>query len=276
MTTKPQSTTEPNNDRDIARVHAINCVAYQQGEQYCSCGAIHQPHTLIEKGEPVAGSCQWCDKGDRAHFLDADGTLVSITGNDGVLCHAHEEYWWPCMRFGVEIRSARISSVSAPPVADNALDVTDLLPSDEKGRICECRCHGYHEVRRATCPHCAGDNSEGPTGCLDDGDALSEALRQIPEDRLNEILSSELKTGDVCEKCESAIVQAFKLISEAINTPASAAPVVDALCTALETAINSVECSSVDSDTREELPWYKQAHEALRLAGRPWKGICHE
>lgn len=57
-------------------------------------------------------------------------------------------------------------------------------------------------------------------------------------------------------------------------SPASAA--VDALCMALETAINSVECGSIDSNTGEELPWYKQAHEALRLAGRPWKGIRHE
>jgi|SRR6185369_13481793 len=44
---------------------------------------------------------------------------------------------------------------------------------------------------------------------------------------------------------------------------------IDARCTALETAINTVECASIGPDG-QELPWYKQAHEALRLAGRPW------
>ena len=38
-------------------------------------------------------------------FLDGDGVLVSITGNAGTMCHAHEEYWWPCLRFGVEVHS---------------------------------------------------------------------------------------------------------------------------------------------------------------------------
>lgn len=85
-----------------------------------------------------------------------------------------------------------------------------------------------------------------------------------------------------CARCEAQIRKDVDAAPDDMikrwnaRAPTSAAPVVDALCTALETAINSVECSSVDSDTREELPWYKQAHEALRLAGRPWKGIRHE
>jgi hypothetical protein len=45
---------------------------------------------------------------------------------------------------------------------------------------------------------------------------------------------------------------------------------VDALCSALETAINTVECASLGADG-EELPWYRQAHTALELAGRPWR-----
>lgn len=35
-----------------------------------------------------------------------------------------------------------------------AANITDLLPSTPEGQICECRCHGYHEVRAATCVHC--------------------------------------------------------------------------------------------------------------------------
>lgn len=46
---------------------------------------------------------------------------------------------------------------------------------------------------------------------------------------------------------------------------------LNALCDALETAINTVECASIGLDG-EELPWYKQAHKALALAGRPWTG----
>lgn len=34
--------------------------------------------------------------------------------------------------------------------------------------------------------------TEGPTGCSDDGDSLSHALRQIPRERLNQILKEEL------------------------------------------------------------------------------------
>lgn len=34
------------------------------------------------------------------------------------------------------------------------------------------------------------ETDEGPTGCLDDGDPLSLALRTIPHDRLNEILDA--------------------------------------------------------------------------------------
>lgn len=47
---------------------------------------------------------------------------------------------------------------------------------------------------------------------------------------------------------------------------------INELCDALETAINTVECASIDTTSGEELPWYKQAHHALELAGRPWKG----
>lgn len=46
--------------------------------------------------------------------------------------------------------------------------------------------------------------------------------------------------------------------------------IIDQLCDALKTAINTVECASLDKNG-QELPWYKQAHAALRTAGRPWQ-----
>lgn len=49
---------------------------------------------------------------------------------------------------------------SLPPAkASNSekvtFSVTDLLPSTPDGKVCECRCHGYHEVRATSCQHCA-------------------------------------------------------------------------------------------------------------------------
>lgn len=41
----------------------------------------------------------------------------------------------------------------------------------------------------------------------------------------------------------------------------------DALMEALQTAINTVECASIDPQTGEELPWYRQAKAALDKIG---------
>lgn len=43
---------------------------------------------------------------------------------------------------------------------------------------------------------------------------------------------------------------------------------VSTLCDALEVAINTVECDSLDAQGNE-LPWYAGAKKALALAGRP-------
>lgn len=59
--------------------------------------------------EDTAPACKWCAQGNVPKVLDSDGTLVSITGNAGTLSHAHEEYWWPCLRFGVELRAPATS-----------------------------------------------------------------------------------------------------------------------------------------------------------------------
>lgn len=46
------------------------------------------------------------------------------------------------------------------------------------------------------------DNTEGPTGCLGDGDDLSLALRKISPERLDEILREELDIHH-CPHCHS-------------------------------------------------------------------------
>ena len=38
---------------------------------------------------------------------------------------------------------------------------------------------------------------------------------------------------------------------------------VEAIAQALETAVNTVECASIDPVTKQELPWYKMAKAAL-------------
>lgn len=71
--------------------------------------------------------CPWCAEGDKPKFLDADGTLVSITGNDGVMCHAYDDSWWPCMKFGVEMHCARVSADSVAPVVDHGERAKQLV-----------------------------------------------------------------------------------------------------------------------------------------------------
>jgi len=59
------------------------------------------------------------------------------------------------------------------------------------------------------------------------------------------------------------------------NRLAAGLGAVNSLCSALESAINTVECASTGPDD-EELPWYTRAKAALLLAGRPWTGERHE
>lgn len=52
----------------------------------------------------VGGDCKWCAEGSVPKFLDNDGVNCAISHDVGTLCHAHEEYWWPCLRFGRELK----------------------------------------------------------------------------------------------------------------------------------------------------------------------------
>jgi len=41
--------------------------------------------------------CSWCERGEKPKELDQDGVLTSITGKPGYLCHAQDDFWWPCV-----------------------------------------------------------------------------------------------------------------------------------------------------------------------------------
>lgn len=59
--------------------------------------------TADEASDLVAGQppCQWCATGNASQILDDDGTLSSVSGNQGILSHAAGEYWWPCVQLGM-------------------------------------------------------------------------------------------------------------------------------------------------------------------------------
>lgn len=67
------------------------------------------------EGEVPAEPCKWCAKGNTPKVVDDDGTLVSITGRAGTLSHCYEEYWWPCLRFGIELHTTLSTSTVAQP-----------------------------------------------------------------------------------------------------------------------------------------------------------------
>lgn len=152
------------------------------GKSPPSCEATLQS----EKLEP----CKWCEKGDRPHFLDSDGTLVSITGNEGVLSHAHEEYWWPCLKFGVELRCSRAPVVA--PQGDAATRIAQILNED---RCMWCGGKTEHEpdcdhgvrpspvsspVDHDSCPHWREGDSDNCVWCGDDLGPTSEADVSTP------------------------------------------------------------------------------------------------
>lgn len=59
--------------------------------------------------EAAEQNCKWCDDAVLGYpqFLDRDGVLCSISGEPGILSHAYDDSWWPCLKFGVEMRCSR-------------------------------------------------------------------------------------------------------------------------------------------------------------------------
>lgn len=49
-------------------------------------------------------TCRWCAKGQMPNFLDEDGTLCAVSGRSGILSHAWDDKWWPCLKFGRALR----------------------------------------------------------------------------------------------------------------------------------------------------------------------------
>jgi len=40
--------------------------------------------------------CEDCEKGASLKLLDRDGVLSDLSGEPGIWCHAHEEFYWAC------------------------------------------------------------------------------------------------------------------------------------------------------------------------------------
>lgn len=90
---------------------------------------------------PVDTPCKWCNDGDTPKLLDCDGTLITITGKPGVLCHAYDVYWWPCLRFGAELRTQPQPSLSdAIKEVEKMRDEWDSIPTEGH----DVHVDGYH------------------------------------------------------------------------------------------------------------------------------------
>lgn len=100
-------------------------------------------------------------------------------------------------------------------------------------------------LRRTDCSHAKGKKCSRCCDCLD---------------------CKDIRTSDAL-----AVMEAEQLTDADVDK-FLAAEIVKELCIALEVAINTVECASLDKDGNE-LPWYKGAKKALEAAGRPWTGI---
>lgn len=105
-------------------------------------------------------------------------------------------------------------------------------------------------------------------------DAIEDAKTAIREERahVDDPYAAATFINAIARKCcprQYAVRKGKDMHLVTNNEPR--ANVISELCGALETAINSVECASIDQ-AGEELPWYKQALNALESAGHPWTG----
>lgn len=106
-------------------------------------------------------ACRWCAQGDKPKFLDADGTLVSITGNEGILSHAYDDSWWPCLKFGVEMRCTRISAASAAPTVDEDLVMPETAFLINEPSVIDCAvCGGRFPLPETVIAKNAGGKPE--------------------------------------------------------------------------------------------------------------------
>lgn len=62
------------------------------------CQAAAVPCFVKQLGSQPRGSCDWKNHAkDPPQWLDEDGTLLSVSGaKSGDLCHAQDDFWWPC------------------------------------------------------------------------------------------------------------------------------------------------------------------------------------
>lgn len=84
--------------------------------------------------------CSWCEQGDKPEYLDQDGVLVSLTGKPGYLCHAQDDFWWPCVpsirQAALAARDKELEEVRAGHQVVRV--IFDGLLNHESGRFIEC------------------------------------------------------------------------------------------------------------------------------------------
>jgi hypothetical protein len=114
---------------------------------------------------------------------------------------------------------------------------------------------------------------EGPTGCLDDNDELSQALRQITPERLNEILRNELHGGaDEAERQDPqtlyAMFEEWRLRFPERHRPERGAPETELLSDAWIAGFakhHKITCAAVRAGSVEPLFTEGNRAEAIRL-----------
>lgn len=76
--------------------------------------------------------CKWCNDGLKPEFIDRDGVKVSISLESGVLSHAWEDSWWPCLRRGMvrcmTWQTAQPSESDASSAVASQVEVGSIVP----------------------------------------------------------------------------------------------------------------------------------------------------
>jgi protein gp37 len=61
------------------------------------CSAAGVPVFVKQLGSDARGVCAWPHHDEYPpEIIDDDGVLTSVSGRPGTLCHAIDDYWWPC------------------------------------------------------------------------------------------------------------------------------------------------------------------------------------
>lgn len=89
--------------------------------------ADRQSLPIVTNRDEAPAACSWCADGDRPHFLDRDGVLCSISGEDGILSHAYDVAWWDCTKFGAQMRCSLALSTTTAAEPDSRRETVKVI-----------------------------------------------------------------------------------------------------------------------------------------------------